>query len=74
MPTSAEVSLTVREDGSREGLPVIRLSLRDPMGEVRQIDVNEELGMQLVGDLAVAVRQLHYGARQMPSAWHGGPE
>lgn len=61
MPAQVLVTLTVREDGSREGIPVIQLNLVDPAGETRAVHITEELGMELVGDLAVAVRQLHRG-------------
>lgn len=68
MPVRAEVSLAVREDG-RGGQPVVVLNLVDVMGETRQLHVGEDLAMELMGDLAVAVRQLHRGQHQMPAPW-----
>lgn len=56
------LALTVRSDE----VPVIILTLSDDDGTQRTVHLTEDTGMDLVGDLAVAVRQLHHGHLRMP--------
>lgn len=72
MPSRVDVTLTVREDGSREGLPVAVLTAVDVTGDSRQWHLSPDVLMELVGDLAVANRQLHRGEKEMPAPWRSG--
>lgn len=58
MPSRVEVLLTVREDGTYEGRPVVMLNMVDITGDVRQVHLAEEVAFDLIGDLAVGLRQL----------------
>lgn len=69
MPVRIDVLLAVREDGSQEGLPVAVLRMVDVLGESRDVHVSEEVLLTLVGDGAVALRQLRRGQTQMPPPW-----
>lgn len=69
MPAKVGVSLTVREDGSRDGLPVVVLTMADVAGDARTVHLSQQVAMELVGDLAVAYRQLAYGRPDMPPGW-----
>jgi hypothetical protein len=58
LPHTVEVALTVRENGTREGQVVARLTLTDVLGEARSFDVDELTLAKLVADTAAACLQL----------------
>lgn len=66
MPSQISVSVTVREDGTATGLPVVRLVLADLAGEEREFDLAEYTCDELAADLARAGRQLRRGDVRRP--------
>lgn len=69
MPSKVDVMLTVREDGSREGLPVVVVTMTDVTGDQRTIHLSDEVASTLGLDLLVAHRQLAHGMKEMPGPW-----
>jgi hypothetical protein len=66
MPSRVSVSVTVREDGTAAGLPVVRLVLTDRADEERALDLVEDTCDRLAADLARAGRQLRRGDVRRP--------
>jgi hypothetical protein len=67
MPSHVDVSVTIREDGSVDGLPVVHLTLTDAAGEQRDLDLDEGTCDRLSADLARAGRQLRRGDVHRPT-------
>lgn len=66
MPVAVDVALTVREDGTREGLPVVVLSMTDVIGDTRVVHLNAQVTLSLLADLAAAYRQLTQQPQETP--------
>jgi hypothetical protein len=68
MPSRADVALTVREDGSHEGLPVMVVTFTDVLGDARTMHLSDEVARELALDLIVAHRQLVGAEAQVGAA------